>query len=208
LHLTDNTVVVFFSDNGGFGGVTAQRPLRGGKGTFYEGGIRVPLFIRWPGVTQPGTSTTTSVIGVDFYPSLLEIAGVKKPLNTDVDGQSFVSLLQGKKTFSREAIYWNFPGYLENGGKNKVVTGDFRTRPVSVVRSGDFKLLYFYEDQRVELYNIKEEIGEKTNLAESNPKKFKELKNKLQEWKKAVNAPEAVELNKSYNGAKNQDVVF
>jgi arylsulfatase A-like enzyme len=198
LHITEHTIVVFFSDNGGFGGVTAQRPLRGAKGTLYEGGIRVPLFIKWPGVIRPGASTSTPVIGIDFYPSFLEIAGIKNPLNNEVDGVSFVSLLKEKEDYTRDAVFWHFPGYLENGARNKVVKGDFRTRPVSVIRAGDFKLLQFYEDNHIELYNIKEDIGEKTNLAETNPEKAGELKDKLQQWKKAVQAPEPTEPNPYY----------
>ncbi|MDR2776141.1 MAG: sulfatase [Tannerella sp.] len=194
LKIADNTVVIFFSDNGGFGGVTAQRPLRGAKGTLYEGGIRVPLFVRWPGVTRAGTSTSTPVIGIDFYPSFLEIAGITQPLNNETDGVSFLPLLKGKDLKERD-LYWHFPAYLENGDRNKAVKGNFRTRPVSVVRSGNYKLLQYYEDGRIELYNLKEDIGEKDDLAEANPEKTAALKEKLQQWKKTVNAPEPTEWN-------------
>jgi arylsulfatase A-like enzyme len=194
LKIADNTIVIFFSDNGGYGGVTAQRPLRGAKGTLYEGGIRVPLFIRWPGVTKVGASTSTPVIGIDFYPSLLEFAGITQPLNSETDGIGFLPLLKGE-TLNERDLYWHFPCYLENGAKNKTVKGNFRARPVSVIRSGDYKLLHYYEDGRTELYNLREDAGEKNNLAETNPLKTAELKDKLQQWKKTVNAPEPTELN-------------
>lgn len=208
LKIADNTVVIFYSDNGGFGGVTAQRPLRGAKGTLYEGGIRVPLFVRWPGVTRAGASTSTPVIGIDFYPSFLEIAGITQPLNSETDGVSFLPLLKGEN-FKERDLYWHFPAYLENGNKNKVVKGNFRTRPVSVVRSGDYKLLQYYEDGRTELYNLKEDIGEKSNLVETNPGKTAELNEKLQQWKKTVNAPEPTELNPYFKKENDvQDEVF
>jgi len=194
LRLTNNTVVIFYSDNGGFGGVTTQRPLRGAKGTLYEGGIRVPLFVRMPGVTKVGTDTATPVIGIDFYPTLLNIAGITQPLNNEVDGISFLPLLKGNNIKERD-LFWHFPAYLENDKYNKTVKGNFRTRPVSVIRSGNFKMLQYYEDGHIELYNLKEDVGEKNNLAETNPEKVVELSAKLQQWKHAVNAPEPTELN-------------
>ncbi|MDR1667762.1 MAG: sulfatase [Bacteroidales bacterium] len=197
LKIADHTVVIFFSDNGGNGGVTAQLPLKGAKGTLHEGGIRVPLFVRWPGITHPGASTYTPVIGVDFYPSLLEIAGVHEPLNRETDGVSFVPLLQDKENADRD-IFWHFPGYLENGQKNKVVKGAFRTRPVSVIRSGDYKLLSFYEDGHLELYNLNADIGETNNLSHTNPEKTEELVAKLRQWKASVKAPEPTALHPDY----------
>jgi arylsulfatase A-like enzyme len=194
LNIADNTIVIFFSDNGGYGGVTAQRPLRGAKGTLYEGGIHVPLFIRWPGVTKAGASTSTPVIGIDFYPSFLELAGITQPLNSEVDGVSFLPLLKGENTEERD-LFWHFPAYLENDKNNKTVKGNFRTRPVSVIRSGDYKLLQYYEDGRIELYNLKEDIGEKNDLAAANPEKAAELNEKLQLWKTTVNAPVPTEVN-------------
>lgn len=197
LNLAENTLVVFFSDNGGMGAVTAQHPLRGSKGMLYEGGVRVPLIVRWPGKTKAGTETDTPVTGIDFYPTLLEVAEIEKPLNGQVDGRSFVPLLLGKTTPSRD-IFWHFPGYLEAYKGDKRNTDPFRTRPASVIRSGDFKLHQFYEDGRIELYNIKNDIGESTDLSRQNPEKSKELLAKLEAWKKSVNAPIPHQLNPGF----------
>ena len=197
LELTENTLVVFFSDNGGMGAVTAQHPLRGSKGMLYEGGVRVPLIVKWPGKTKAGSQTDSPVIGIDFYPTLLEVARVSKPLNAEVDGQSFVPLLSGKPAAQRD-IFWHFPAYLEayKGGKRN--RDAFRTRPASTIRSGDFKLHQFYEDGHVELYNIRADIGETKDLAKSNPAKTKELKGKLETWKQQTNAPVPTQLNPEY----------
>ncbi len=197
LKLAENTLGVFFSDNGGMGAVTAQHPLRGSKGMLYEGGVRVPLIVKWPGKTKPGSTTDTPVIGLDFYPTLLEIAKIQKPLNSELDGQSFVPLLLGKAT-SRRDIFWHFPAYLEGYNGDSRNKDTFRTRPASVIRSGDFKLHQFYEDGRIELYNIKNDIGESADLAKTNPAKAQELKAKLEAWKKAVNAPVPTQLNPDF----------
>jgi arylsulfatase A-like enzyme len=197
LNLAKNTLVVFFSDNGGMGAVTAQHPLRGSKGMLYEGGVRVPLIVKWPGKTKAGVKEETPVIGIDFYPTLLEVAQVKNPLNSTFDGVSFVPLMLGKKIPARD-IFWHFPAYLE-GYKGDARNKDaFRTRPTSVVRSGDFKLHQFYEDGHTELYNIKNDIGESVDLVRTNPKKAEELKAKLEAWKKSVNAPIPTQLNPEY----------
>lgn len=197
LNLDENTLVVFFSDNGGMGAVTTQHPLRGSKGMLYEGGVRVPLIVKWPGKTKAGTINNTPVIGIDFYPTFLEIAKVQKPLNTELDGQSFAPLLLGNTTPDRD-IFWHFPAYLEGYNGDKRNKDSFRTRPTSVVRSGDFKLHEFYEDGRIELYNIKNDIGESVNLAGKDPVKAKELKAKLDAWKTAVKAPIPTQPNPEY----------
>ncbi len=194
--LSQNTVVVFYSDNGGMGVVTSQHPLRGSKGMLYEGGIRVPLIVRWPGRIKPGISEAP-VTGIDFYPTLLELAGIASPLNTSTDGISFAPLLLGKQLPERD-IFWHFPAYLEAYSGDASHKDPFRTTPVSVIRSGNFKLLEFYEDGRKELYNLKQDIGETTNLAGSNPAKAGELSRKLAAWKKKVQAPEPTKANPSY----------
>ncbi|WP_207534126.1 sulfatase [Desertivirga arenae] len=198
LNLEENTIVVFYSDNGGYGGATAQPPLRGSKGMLYEGGVRVPLFVRWPGKVKPGTRTDSPVIGVDFYPTLLQIANVSQPLNTQLDGKTFLPVLLGQPAVKRDAIFWHFPAYLEGYNADKRHKDIFRTRPVSAIRSGDYKLLEFYEDHRVELYNIKEDIGETNDLAVKLPEKKKELYDKLQQWKKDVKAPVPTQPNPLY----------
>ncbi len=195
LGLAENTIVMFTSDNGGLGGyrsmglkengITDQAPLKGGKGSFYEGGIRVPLIVRWPGVVRPGTTTDEPVISLDIYPTLLAVAGVEPPADYPLDGQSFLPVLQDvTATLNREAIYWHFPGYLQAYGP-----GLWRTPPVSVVRSGAWKLLRFYEDHRLELYHLERDLGERRNLALEWPEKRKELVGRLDAWLEATDAP-------------------
>lgn len=195
LKLTENTIVIFSSDNGGVGGYgsteapsqkrgfTDNAPLRGGKGTLYEGGIRVPFIVRWPGVVKPNTTSDVPLAHVDIYPTFLEIGGGKKPSGQILDGKSFVSVLKRPAAkFSRDPIYWHFPGYLQS----YVHDTGFRTTPVGVIHSGDFKLLEFFEDNRIELYNLREDISEKKNLAVAMPKRAKELRKKLAAWRKEI----------------------
>lgn len=181
LGIADNTVVFFMSDNGGLstseGSPTSNLPLRGGKGWMYEGGIREPMIVKWPGVTKPGSSCDVPVISNDFYPTMLDIAGVGRWSRNKVDGQSLVSLLKGGKKLNRKAIYWHYPHYGNQGGS-----------PGSAVRAGDWKLIKFYEDGRFELYNLKEDIGEKNNLVDQLPKKTAELKAMLYKWLESVDA--------------------
>lgn len=195
LKLEDNTLVIFSSDNGGVGGyresgipnkdgITSNTPLKGGKGMLYEGGIRVPYIFRWPGKVSAGTVSDETILSVDLYPTLLELAGGAKPAQT-LDGVSYLSLLfgDGSQTLDRTNVYWHFPGYL---GANQ---GHWRTTPVSVVRSGDWKLLEFLEDGRLELYNIREDIGESRNLASTMPDKTRELREQLVGWRQSIQAP-------------------
>jgi arylsulfatase A-like enzyme len=203
LGLADNTVVVFFSDNGGVGGyrelgiaggeITSNRPLRGGKGMLYEGGIREPTIVRWPAKVKAGTRCATPVIGLDFYPTFLEIAGAEKKPGQILDGESLVPLLTGTGTLKRDAIFWHFPAYLQ-GGK-----GTWRTTPAGAIRSGDWKLIEFFEDNRLELYNLADDIGEAADLAEKMPEKAKELHDRLVAWRKAVNAPVPTEKNPQFD---------
>jgi arylsulfatase A-like enzyme len=195
LKLDDNTLVIFSSDNGGVGGyhregiehldVTDNSPLRGGKGMLYEGGHRVPYVFYWPGKIPEGKTCDQVISGIDLYPTLLEIAGAKTPKNYPLDGVSYAKLLTGKKTkLNRDAIYWHFPGYL--GAKPGSNT--WRTTPVGAIRSGDWQLLEFFEDHHIELYNLKNDLGEKHNLASENPAKAKELQEKLIAWRSKMNA--------------------
>jgi arylsulfatase A-like enzyme len=194
LKLADNTVLIFASDNGGVGGyeregvhggdITDNAPLRSGKGSLYEGGTRVPLIVRWPGVVKPGTTCNTPTIHVDVFPTFLELAGAKAPENQPLDGESLVPLLKDPSaSLKRDAIYQHFPGYLGAGG------GTWRTTPVALVQSGDWKLMEFMEDKRVELYNLKDDIGEKNNLAASDPDRAKAMLEKLHAWQTTIKAP-------------------
>jgi arylsulfatase A-like enzyme len=181
LGLEDHTAIIFMSDNGGLstaeGTPTANVPLRAGKGWLYEGGIREPLIIKWPGVTKPGARCDVPVTSTDFYPTLLEMAGLPLRPEQHVDGVSIVPLLRGGQSLPRQAIYWHYPHYANQGGS-----------PGGVVRAGDYKLIEFYEDNRVELYNLKDDLGEKNDLAARMPEKAKELRERLARWRQEVGA--------------------
>lgn len=176
LKLSENTVVIFTSDNGGLSTITNNLPLRAGKGSAYEGGVRVPLIIKWPGVTKPGSLCHTPVIGVDFYPTLLAMTGVM-PSPGVVDGESIEPLLRQSGSIKRDAIFWHYPHYHQTGGT-----------PHGAIREGDFRLVEFYEDNHVELYNLKEDIGETNDLAAALPEKTAALRQKLHDWRQHVDA--------------------
>ncbi len=198
LNLTDNTIVFFFSDNGGVKGITSNEPLRGGKGMLYEGGIREPMIVRWPGVVKSGTTCDTPVIGIDLYPTILEMTGAPRPAGKVLDGVSFVPLLKGGKGLNRQALFWHFPAYLE-GKAEGARDAHFRTRPCAAVRAGDWKLIEYFEDGALELYNLKDDLGERKNLAETLPEKTKELHKLMLDWRKNLNAPVPTELNPDYD---------
>ncbi|MEA3365783.1 MAG: sulfatase-like hydrolase/transferase, partial [Candidatus Hydrogenedentes bacterium] len=181
LGLSDNTVVIFMSDNGGLstseGHPTSNLPLRAGKGWLYEGGIREPMMIKWPGVAKPGTVCDVPVISTDFYPTMLEMAGLPWRKEQHVDGVSLVPLLMQQGSLRDRALYWHYPHYGNQGGS-----------PGAVIRQGDWKLIEFFEDGRVELYNLREDVGETKNLAAAMPGKAQELVDKLHTWQKDVGA--------------------
>lgn len=182
LKLASRTTVVFMSDNGGLstseGSPTSNLPLRGGKGWMYEGGIREPMIIRWPGVTTPGSVCASPVISTDFYPTFLEIAGLKPRPAQHLDGMSLVPLLNSPRaTLSREAIYWHYPHYGNQGGS-----------PTGAVRAGNFKLIEFYEDNLVELYDLDQDIGEHKNLAADMPQRAFAMRKLLDDWRRQVGA--------------------
>ena len=193
LKLAENTLLIFASDNGGVGGyaregikkggdVTDNAPLRSGKGSLYEGGTRVPFIARWPAVAKAGVVCEVPATHVDILPTFIAAAGGEKPKQA-LDGVSLVPLLRdtGAK-LERDGVFQHFPGYLGAG-----VNG-WRTTPAGAVHSGDWKLLEFFEDGRLELYNLREDIGETKNLAATNPEKAKELHAKLVAWRKETGA--------------------
>ncbi len=196
LALSDNTVVFFFSDNGGYANATSMVPLRGSKGMLYEGGIRVPMIACWPGKIKPAGSCDVPVIGIDFYPTFLEMAGAPKPSEHLLDGESIVPLLTRRRALKRKAVFWHFPVYLEPYNKKQQ---PWRMTPGGAVRQGDWKLIEFFEDGKVELYNLKDDISETNDLSKTKPKKAKELHMLLVEWRKSVNAPVPTEKNPKYN---------
>ncbi|MBL9133207.1 MAG: sulfatase [Verrucomicrobiaceae bacterium] len=207
LKLAENTVLIFTSDNGGVGGYTREgikkggdttdnAPLRSGKGSLYEGGTRVPFIVRWPGVTKAGSSCDVPTIHVDVLPTLAEIGKAAPPENQPLDGESLVPLFRDSSAnLKREAIYQHFPGYLGAGDNT------WRTTPVSLVEVGDWKLMEFLEDGRLELYNLKDDIGESKNLAKENTEKAAELHRKLQSWREAIKAPMPVKNTPSATDA-------
>ena len=196
LALSEDTVLWFFSDNGGVGPITSMAPLRGAKGMFYEGGIREPMIVRWPGKVAPGRRCSTPVIAVDFYPTFLEIAKAAVPEGQPLDGKSLVPLLTGTGSLEPRAIHWHFPCYLQAWACVRV---PWRTTPVGVVRKGDWKLMEFFEDGRLELYNLKDDVGETVNLAQVIPEKTKELHADMRAWRKEINAPIPTDPNPAYD---------
>ncbi len=187
--IEDNTVILFMSDNGGFslrpreGKLhTHNKPLNSGKGSAYEGGIREPMIVKWPGVVKPNSVCNDYLIVEDFFPSILEIAGIRnyKTIQT-VDGKSFVPMLKGEKSTSENRdLFWHFPNNWGPTGPGIGAT--------STIRSGDWKLIYWYKNRKVELFNIKNDIGEENNVAEQNPKIVKSLTEKLGKYLRSVNA--------------------
>lgn len=194
LKLTKNTIVIFTSDNGGVTGNTSNLPLRAGKGTFYEGGIRVPFCIRWPGVTRPGSRTDVPVNGVDFMPTFAKIASAPLPGDQPVDGSSFLPLLKGGQSVQEHSYYFHFPLYLGGSRDAVLPTWDgrenyWRAVPSTTVISGDWKLIYYYEYDRYELFNLNDDISEQNDLSSDNPEKADELINELKRWTDDVHAP-------------------
>ncbi|MCF6360346.1 MAG: sulfatase [Cyclobacteriaceae bacterium] len=192
-----NTFIIFISDNGGVYKITKQWPLRAGKGAYYEGGIREPMFAFWKGKIQAGTKSEVPVSNLDFYPTILEVAGIEKPADKILDGQSILPVLTGNGELGERPLFWHFPIYLESGNKE---TQDpiFRTRPGSAVRWGDWKLIQYFENNDIELYNLKDDISEKNNRFESNKTKANELMGILEKWRTETNAPVPTELNPKY----------
>ncbi len=179
LGLSENTIVVFTSDNGGVsagdGKATSNLPLRGGKGRQWEGGIREPYYIMWPKKIKAGKCDTPAT-GADFYPTLLELSGLGSKVKQHVDGVSLAPLLEGK-TIEERNLFWHYPHYGNQGGE-----------PSSIVIQGDWKLIHYYEDGRKELYNIADDIGEQSNVADTNPEKVSALDEDLNQWLSEVDA--------------------
>ena len=197
LGLDDNTIVFFFSDNGGMAAgnwgnpdrvvpddqvdvayATANLPLRGAKGWLYEGGIREPLMIKWPGQGMKGIECDVPVISTDFYPTILDMLSLPIPSENNLDGVSLAELVKGGNELDREAIYWHFPHYSNHGMQS----------PGGAIRSGDYKLLEYFENSSVQLFNLKEDIGEQNDLSATNPEKVLELKDLLHQWRQDVGA--------------------
>ena len=169
------------SDNGGLstseGSPTSNLPLRGGKGWLYEGGIREPFMIKWPGKTKPGSISDVPVISTDFYPTLLEIAGIAPKPKQHLDGVSLAPILSGAGTIAKRDLFFHYPHYSNQGGF-----------PGGALRDGPWKLVERYEDGRVHLYNLDQDIGEKNDLAAQQPDRVKAMRARLHAWYKTVDA--------------------
>jgi arylsulfatase A-like enzyme len=184
LHLAKRTVVFFTSDNGGLSvkegpntPSTSNAPLRAGKGYLYEGGIREPLIIRWPGVIKSCSICATPVSSVDFFPTILAMAGGQNNSLNPVDGVNLMPLFRQSGVIPRDALFWHYPHYSNQGGK-----------PGGAVRQGDYKLIEWYEDGKLQLFNLKEDVGEENDLAAAMPEKAESLHQLLVDWRKAVHA--------------------
>lgn len=214
LGIEDNTLLVFTSDNGGTQ-QSSQEPLRGNKGCYYDGGIREPFIVRWPGVIKPGSRSEVPVINVDLFPTFLAAAGASVPQGKTLDGESILPLLKGDGELKRQAIFWHFPGYLDNPvirGRELDVRTGFRSRPVSVINKSGWKLHLYHEEWQldggrdnlasnnaVELYNLTEDVGEQSNLANANPVKRDELLADLFAWFKSADALVPTKINPQYD---------
>ncbi|MEW4455738.1 sulfatase [Bremerella sp. JC817] len=195
LKLDENTVVCFFSDNGGLCtlggkrvGPTSNLPLRSGKGWLYEGGVRSPMIVKAPGVTQPGTESEAPVVSMDFFPTFLELAGLPLQPNVHNDGESLVGLLKGEKQAEDRTLYWHYPHYHGSAWK-----------PGASIRDGDWKLIEFYEYDTVELYDLSKDPNEQHDLSALMPEKTTQLREKLRTWQKEMNA-KMPQPNPNYRG--------
>lgn len=196
--LEKNTIVIFTSDNGGVYNISRQWPLRAGKGSFYEGGIRVPLVVYQKGVYERTEISDVPVSQLDFFPTLLDLAGISSK-DLTLDGKSLTKLLRKKKdsSLTDRALFWHFPAYLE-GGNKETTDRFFRTRPVSVVRKGKWKLIENYESETFELYDLTCDVSEREDLSSKFPKVVKSLSSLLDKWKSDINAPIPSLLNPKY----------
>ena len=179
LGIADNTLILFTSDNGGHN-VTSNRPLRGCKGWLYEGGVREPWIVTWPGVTKPGSTCDVPVMNTDILPTVLEVCGLPSMPDLHKDGVSFASLLKGETQPVHDALFWHFPHYGNHG-----------SGPCSSVRVGDWKLIHWIEDDSVELFDLATDPGEKTDRATQHPERVKDLRARLAAWRNetAANMP-------------------
>ena len=178
LDLAENTLVIFTSDNGAYGDVTDMAPLRAAKGHLYEGGIRVPLIVRWPGRVEAGTISSVPVISMDFFPTILEAAGLEPMDEEPLDGESLMPLLRQTGPLQRESIFFHYPNYAFHG----------ENRLGGAIREGDYKLIEFYDENTVELYNLASDIGEQHDLSTEMPERAATMKSALDRWLEASGA--------------------
>jgi len=190
LSLEENTVVIFTSDNGGFYKATSNAPLRANKGAYYEGGIRVPLIIKWPGVSKSGDIIGEPVTSSDLYPTCLAAAGESPRPNQHRDGMNLKPLLEGEDSLSRKAIFWHFPHYNQHPS----------AAPSSVIRRGPWKLIETFDPKGLELYNLEDDLSETTDLVAEHPELVAELHRQLKAWRRNIGA-QMMEPNPDYDPA-------
>ena len=193
----ERTVVFFTSDNGGLiyegrreEAVTSNAPLRAGKGHLYEGGIRVPFIVRWPGVVAAGSVSTEVVTSPDVLPTALEMAGVRTDASDSVEGVSLMPILRDGQSLERPAVYWHYPHYSNQGGE-----------PGGAIRQGEYKLIEFYRDQKLELYDLSVDVSEVNDLADEMPDRVAEMRGALQDWRASVKATMPA-VNPNYDATK------
>lgn len=197
--LTKNTLVVFCSDNGGLAKVHTQQPFRAGKGSYYEGGVREPMVMRWPGKIKAGRCCDEVVNALDFYPTFTEVAGLNRPAH--LDGVSLLPLMNGAEEWNPMPQFWHFPIYLQpynaevDDGRDPL----FRTRPGSAMRMGKWKLHEYFEDGAIELYDLEQDGGERQDVARLYPEKTEELHRMLTRWRARIHAPVPTKLNPKYD---------
>jgi len=198
LGIAEHTLIVFISDNGGLPGVSQLEPLRGAKGSLFEAGVRVPACMRWTGTISPGTTCETPITSVDFLPTFARLSGGRLPSTQPVDGTDITPLLHGQDIAPR-SLFWHFPLYLQGRGLTIDVPGEktysWRGFPSTSLRRGDWKLIEFHEDDSVGLYNLRNDPGEKNNLAAALPDRVATLRAELDQWQSTTGAPVPVEPN-------------
>ncbi|MFB0517082.1 MAG: sulfatase/phosphatase domain-containing protein [Candidatus Neomarinimicrobiota bacterium] len=188
-----DTVIFFTSDNGGQTRHTSNAPLRSGKSSLYEGGIRVPLIVRWPAKIKADSNCQVPVSSPDFYPTMLELAGGSVRGRADLDGLSLAGILTGSRSLSHDALYWHYPHYHPSGP----------TSPSGAVRVGDYKLIEYFEDGRLELFNLAEDLGETRDLAAERPDTAAQLRDRLHQWRQSIDARMPAP-NPNYDPARDQ----
>jgi arylsulfatase A-like enzyme len=199
-NLVEDTLIIFSSDNGGIRSVAPQDPLRAGKGSYYEGGIRVPMTVAWPGHIKPGVNEDAVVTFVDWMPTLMSLLNHRLP-ERPLDGIDFSPILLGDVKTIERSLYYHFPFYLQAYNPKRDDGRDplFRTRPGSVIRKGNWKLHEYFEDAAVELYDLDSDLGETNNVATQHPEKAKELYESLKAWRTSLNAGVPTQPNPDYD---------
>jgi arylsulfatase A-like enzyme len=189
LQLAEDTILIFTGDNGGLMSSTDNSPARVGKGSAYEGGVRVPLIVRYPRAVKPGSTSDAPVMSIDFVPTICELAGAETPAG--VDGISLARLLREGVAPAREELFWHYPHYHPGGAT-----------PYGAIRRGDWRLVEFYEDDRVELYDLAADEGERTDWAAKDPERARSMRDRLHAWRAEVGA-QMPTPNPDYDPKKN-----